>query len=519
MSRCVILSGMALMLCLVSGVEARVWYVHPDSSIKKIQAGLDSCCTGDTVRVGPGTYVENLIWPNTQGIDLVSVKGPDSTTIDGSNPSNPDSGSVVFIKTQTQQDTGTVINGFTITNGTGTIRVNGTYGGGIYCEYASVSIISNVITGNAATWGGGGIECYFSPSSYIANNVISNNTADTAGGGILVYNVSNPTIRGNRISRNTSAWGGGMYIVGWSNPSLSRNYITGNHASSYGGGVGITWSSAPTMQDDSVVGNRSDRGGAGIHCGNSSRPTIIGCVVKHDTAGILDFGGGVRIHVDASPTIKHTTVADNVGAGVSCYSAGGTFDSCTISGNSYHGVYCYTNGNPTLHWCHITNNAYNAVCNLDPAVTINAENNWWGDSTGPCHSSNPGGRGDTVSDYVDFIPWLRWPVSVEEQDADARFSIHDARLRIFPNPFRNKCDIRFTMHDSRYRNEKACLSIYDATGRLVKSFPLATGYSLLSTSIVWDGRDDRGSKLPAGVYIVRYTAGEHQETGKIVMVQ
>lgn len=238
MKRCVILSGVVVVLCLVGGVDARVWYVHPDSALNRIQRGLDTCSAGDTVLVGPGTYVENIVWPNTQGIDLVSGRGPDSTIIDGSNPPSPDSASVVFIKTQTQQDTGTVINGFTITNGTGTIRVNGTYGGGIYCEYSSVSIINNVITGNTATWGGGGIECYFSPSSYIANNVISNNTADTAGGGILVYNVSNPTICGNRISRNSSAWGGGLYIVSWSNPTLSHNYITGNRASSYGGGWG-----------------------------------------------------------------------------------------------------------------------------------------------------------------------------------------------------------------------------------------------------------------------------------------
>ena len=35
-----------------------------------------------------------------------------------------------------------------------------------------------------------------------------------------------------------------------------------------------------------------------------------------------------------------------------------------------------------------------------------AGNNWWGDSSGPTHASNPGGTGDAVSDNVDYDPWL-----------------------------------------------------------------------------------------------------------------
>jgi len=39
---------------------------------------------------------------------------------------------------------------------------------------------------------------------------------------------------------------------------------------------------------------------------------------------------------------------------------------------------------------------------------MNAQNNFWGDSTGPYHSTlNPGGFGNPVSDNVLFIPWLQ----------------------------------------------------------------------------------------------------------------
>ncbi|RMG26291.1 MAG: hypothetical protein D6732_21425, partial [Methanobacteriota archaeon] len=42
--------------------------------------------------------------------------------------------------------------------------------------------------------------------------------------------------------------------------------------------------------------------------------------------------------------------------------------------------------------------------------SVTAENNYWGDATGPYHPIlNPSGLGDRVSDNVDFIPWLISP--------------------------------------------------------------------------------------------------------------
>jgi len=44
--------------------------------------------------------------------------------------------------------------------------------------------------------------------------------------------------------------------------------------------------------------------------------------------------------------------------------------------------------------------------NAGNGFVINAENNWWGDASGPFHDDNDGGTGDTVSDAVDYDPWL-----------------------------------------------------------------------------------------------------------------
>jgi hypothetical protein len=45
-----------------------------------------------------------------------------------------------------------------------------------------------------------------------------------------------------------------------------------------------------------------------------------------------------------------------------------------------------------------------AINNLT-AVTADAIGNWWGNASGPNHSTNPGGTGFWVSDYVNFLPY------------------------------------------------------------------------------------------------------------------
>jgi hypothetical protein len=44
------------------------------------------------------------------------------------------------------------------------------------------------------------------------------------------------------------------------------------------------------------------------------------------------------------------------------------------------------------------------MTNEDAANILNAENNWWGDASGP--SGFGPGTGDAVSDYIDFDPWI-----------------------------------------------------------------------------------------------------------------
>jgi len=125
--------------------------------------------------------------------------------------------------------------------------------------------------------------------------------------------------------------------------------------------------------------------------------------------------------------------------------------------------------------------------------------------------------GESMGAASDFdYATIKYPgVSVQEE-SNQGLTTGPRNLSVSPNPFTNRVDIRCTMADARYRKHKVSLRIYDATGRLVKSFTLATRYSLLSTSIVWDGRDDLDRHLPPGVYFVELSAGQYRATRKLV---
>jgi hypothetical protein len=62
----------------------------------------------------------------------------------------------------------------------------------------------------------------------------------------------------------------------------------------------------------------------------------------------------------------------------------------------------------------VGNNIYSNSYGIDNVgtSTIDARSNWWGDSRGPTHTSNPSGAGDRVSDKVNFVPWATSPVDL-----------------------------------------------------------------------------------------------------------
>ncbi len=87
-----------------------------------------------------------------------------------------------------------------------------------------------------------------------------------------------------------------------------------------------------------------------------------------------------------------------------------------------------------------------------------------------------------------------------------------------PNPFHGRIDIQFAMQDARYRMQVTKLLIYDASGKLIKNLSSDLGSGIID-HVSWNGSDQSGRKVPAGIYFVRLEAGGKTVVEKIVKTE
>ncbi len=76
------------------------------------------------------------------------------------------------------------------------------------------------------------------------------------------------------------------------------------------------------------------------------------------------------------------------------------------------------------------------------------------------------------------------------------------KITVFPNPFSKLTKISF----EKVQGAKSIgLKIYDATGRVVRSFPIINmcNPNKSVVSVYWNGMNNAGNSLPAGVYFIR----------------
>jgi len=127
--------------------------------------------------------------------------------------------------------------------------------------------------------------------------------------------------------------------------------------------------------------------------------------------------------------------------------------------------------------------------------------------------------------YIDDVN-VEYITTIEEEISQS--AIQNLKLEIYPNPFWNRLDIRYEIPDTRYgiANKHisdisnltlVSLKIYDSGGRLVKSFNHSTIQPL--NEVVWFGNDDLGRRLPAGVYFIRFEAGDFKKVEKAIMLK
>jgi len=209
-----------------------------------------------------------------------------------------------------------------------------------------------------------GIALYFCESITIVNSSFLDNIF-----GILMHNSSNNLISNNTISRNNRDFlSGGLAAFFSHNNTVSYNTISGNEIV----GMGFVFSSNNSISNNTFTENSN------------------GIIFLLDREYLEFFG--VNIGEDTR-TYGMNTVHYN-----------------TFNGNDDYGIVNYVGSSSDSEYANGDDSPY----------IVDARYNWWGNDKGP------GGKGDQVSDHVEFSPWITEDGALryaETPDEDGYFDI------------------------------------------------------------------------------------------------
>ncbi len=417
-----------------------------------IQAAISAAANSDTIMVSTGTYVENIDFLG-KDIVVLSVSGPELTIIDGNA-----NGSTVTIASG---EATAVLDGFTITNGSGILNEYNHYiGAGIACRFNSTPTLRNLIVeGNIApgdTAMAGGIMCAYGSDALIEDVIIRNNEADYAGG----------------------------FCAYESSPTLRRVKVYGNHARVTGGGLNF-WDSDSEVDEMLVYDNTARFMAAGIWVHSGGAPILNKVTITQNTCTYPNItsiiAGGLGVSTGSNPTLTNSIIWDNYPNSIEFYSSTasntiGIMYSDIEGGES--GV--ETNGNGTVNWA-FSINADPLFCDPDSDIYTLAESS-------PCSGAESGtypmgalGVGCTDPVALDDNPTIPNQLILHQN---------------YPNPFNPSTTISFDLPEAG----QVSLIIYDIMGRTVMTLfqgNQVAGYH----SVNWNAKDVQGHALEAGIYL------------------
>ncbi|MFC1885074.1 right-handed parallel beta-helix repeat-containing protein, partial [Thermodesulfobacteriota bacterium] len=302
-----------------------------------------------------------------------------------------------------------------------------TENGNIYCYNSSPTIRNCEITNSS----GHGIYCLDGSIPLIADNVFNNNAAsainlhpnrawNTSGNSGSGNGENGIVMREGYVTTN-ALWksqplpyiaSGNIYVDASPMVTLTLEpgvvlrfdpgtiFRVGTSTGNYGALIAQGTQAFPiTFTSNSDTPAIGQWRGIFIHNRSDDAATIL----EHCT---VEYGGNYynsNIYLsNASPTIRYSKIWNSSHSGI--YLTGNGCDNAVIECNNLkdnsYGIYTASGAQPAIHNNNFLNNSTNGVYNASSGVTVDAENNWWGDAQGP------GFGGDSVYGDVDVTPWL-----------------------------------------------------------------------------------------------------------------
>lgn len=473
-------------LSLAGSAGAATYLVRPDGTgdFPTVQAALVAAAGGDTVLLADGVFTgmgNRDLSLLGKAITLASQSGSaDACFIDCQ-------GSAVAphrgISAVSGEGGGSIVRGVTIRNG-----YDPTGGGGLLCNGAGPTIVDCVFR-----------ECF-----------------GDLGGAVACRGTAGPSFTRCRFEADSAGIGGAIAAGDAATPTFEACVFSGNRAGIEAGGISLQGSASATIRDCLFADNVGTARAGGLladdySIADVSRSTFV-ANISPGVPGGQGGGGGAYCCSFALGYFRNCTFQENSaiqGAQLCCGCHGiATLENCILSfGHHGAGVFCWSTGEAHLSCSNVYGNAagdwfgyiasqYGVAGNIseDPVYCDAATRDLTLYAGSPClHGHHPTGD--------DCGSMGAWGLGCPSEGAPADPpSAAGWQLAIAgANPCAGSTWIACHVPEEA---RGATLAIFDLAGRSVRALAPA-GLAGGAHRIPWDGQDDLGRPVVAGVYYVR----------------
>lgn len=166
-------------------------------------------------------------------------------------------------------------------------------------------------------------------------------------------------------------------------------------------------------------------------------------------------------------------------------------------------------GNNSFLYCSSLFIHFSGLTQSHQIYTLYAQQNWWGDSTGPEDSML----------YVDNrrLKVIEWDPPLSEQPSAklaSQLPLEFSLKQNYPNPFNPVTTISFALE----KPAKTIVTIYNILGQRVAT-PVNEILGAGSHGIIWDGKSSSGSSVASGIYFYTIQSGEHFDSKKMLLLR